>query len=72
MILQAAEYNKKIWGMYFKDIDVDEYQDPDLKRKIMLAKMLGKSVLDNDKLAEVRSLLLFSITTSFNIIRKFH
>ncbi|XP_044757063.1 angiotensin-converting enzyme-like [Coccinella septempunctata] len=56
VILQAAEYNKRIWGMYFKDISVDDYKDPDLKRKIMLAKMLGKSVLDNEKLAELTNI----------------
>ncbi|XP_045467090.1 angiotensin-converting enzyme-like [Harmonia axyridis] len=56
VILQAAEYNKQLWKMYFKDVTPDDYQDPDLKRKVMLARMLGKSVLENDKLAELTNI----------------
>ncbi|KAL3278129.1 hypothetical protein HHI36_013474 [Cryptolaemus montrouzieri] len=53
VILESAAYNKRVWEEYLKDIVPDDYKDPDLKRKIKFAKMLGKSVLDNDKLAEL-------------------
>ncbi|KAK9880161.1 hypothetical protein WA026_010032 [Henosepilachna vigintioctopunctata] len=57
--LRAAEYNKRTWEKYFKNIKSDDYKDPDLKRKIMFAKMLGKSALDNDKLSELTNVTNF-------------
>lgn len=53
LTLDFAERNKDVWKKYFQDALPDLYNDESIKRQVKFLHILGTSVLDHDKLAQV-------------------
>ncbi|GJQ76247.1 hypothetical protein Trydic_g20308, partial [Trypoxylus dichotomus] len=55
--LDVAEKRKEWWQQYFAPLNVDDYQDEQLKRQLRSLKNLGSAALSADKLEEYTNVL---------------
>lgn len=56
-VLANAQYQKKWWQKYWKDLKVDDYKNEVLRRQLLSVKKLGDGVLSPERLEYVSSTL---------------
>lgn len=55
VILESAAFRKDVYDRHFKGANIDNYQDPDVKRKLKILKNIGTAALNDTDLTALNA-----------------